>query len=464
MIVVVGGGITGLALGHRLQSAGVDFVILEASTRVGGVIRSAEVSGRVLDWGPQRTRLAPPMAALIDELDLGDELVTAPKGLDLFVYRAGKLRVVPFDVGAFLKSDIVSAGAKLRMLAEPLRAGPDPRERVSTFFRRKLGDEIYENIVAPLYGGLYASDPDDMEVGLSLAHVLRELGIGRSLLLPLLGRGGRVTPPPACSFRDGMETLPRALADVLGDQVRLSTPVTALERRGAGWRVRIEGNGGTETLDARQVVLATSAPAAADLLRPIAAGASDVIGGLKYNPLGVVHLDARTDLKGLGFQVSFAERHRALRGVTFNDSLFARENVYTAYLGGALRPDVARLSPSALAEVAVREFRDTTGYDAEPLSAEHEWVPAWDVSWRGLSDVAVPDGLIVTGNWWSRPGLPGRLGEAARVAARLTSAAGKDRAGKGSATMSGPYGMDGRGARPNVRSRPQEAASAAEEG
>lgn len=464
MIVVVGGGITGLALGHRLQRAGVDFVILEASSRVGGVIRSAEVSGRVLDWGPQRTRLAPPMVALIEDLDLGDELVTAPTGLDLFVYRAGKLRVVPFDVGAFLKSDIVSAGAKLRMVGEPLRAAPDPRERVSTFFRRKLGDEIYESIVAPLYGGLYASDPDDMEVGLSLAHVLRELGIGRSLLLPLLRRGGRVTPPPACSFREGMETLPRALGDALGDRVRLSTPVTALERRGAGWRVHTAGEGGAETVDARHVVLATPAPAAADLLRPVAAGASEVIEGLRYNPLGVVHLDAETDLKGLGFQVSFTERDRALRGVTFNDSLFARENVYTAYLGGALRPDVARLSPSALAEVAVREFRDTTGYVAEPLAAEHEWVPAWDVSWRGLSEITLPDGLIVTGNWWSRPGLPGRLGEAARVAARLTSTAGKDRAGKGGPPGPDPFGTDGPGARSTIPSRPREAASAAEEG
>jgi protoporphyrinogen/coproporphyrinogen III oxidase len=421
VIVVVGGGITGLALGHRLEQAGEDFILLEASSRVGGVIRSAEVSGRVLDWGPQRTRLVPPMAALIEELDLADELLTAPKGLDLFVYRAGKLCVVPFGVGAFLKSDIVSAGAKLRMLAEPFQAGPDPDERVSTFFRRKLGDEVYENIVAPLYGGLYASDPDHMEVGLSLAHVLRELGIGRSLLLPLLKRGGRVTPPPACSFRCGMETLPRALAAALGDRVRSSTSVTALERRGAGWRIRMDGEAGVETLDARRVVLATSAPAAADLLRPVAAGASEVIGGLRYNPLGVVHLDAETGLRGLGFQVSFTERQRALRGVTFNDSLFARKNVYTAYLGGALRPDVARLSRSALAEVAVREFRDTTGYRAEPLAAEHEWVPAWDVSWRGLSEITLPDGLVVAGSWWSRPGLPGRLAEAARIAAELTS-------------------------------------------
>lgn len=459
MIVVVGGGITGLALGHRLEKAGEDFVILERSPRVGGVIRSAEVSGRVLDWGPQRTRLVPPIAALIEELDLGDELLIAPEGLDLFVYRAGKLRVVPFDVGAFLRSDIVSAGAKLRMLAEPFEAGPDPRERVSTFFRRKLGDEIYENIVAPLYGGLYASDPDDMEVGLSLAHVLRELGIGRSLLPPLLRRGGRVAPPPACSFRDGMETLPRALAGALGDRVRLSTSVTALERHGAGWRVHTEGETGTETLDARRVVLATSASAAAGLLRPVAAGAAEVIGGLRYNPLGVVHLDAETDLRGLGFQVSFAERDRALRGVTFNDSLFARENVYTAYLGGALRPDIERLSTSALAEVAVREFRDTTGYRAEPLAAEHEWVPAWDLSWRGLSGITLPDGVTVAGSWWSRPGLPGRLGEAARVAAELTRTTGR-----GGTNAPNQSGMGGPGARPAIRSRLREAAPATEEG
>ncbi|MEX2467244.1 MAG: FAD-dependent oxidoreductase [Gemmatimonadota bacterium] len=419
MIVVVGGGITGLALGRALRSRDADFVVLEADMRPGGVIRSACVEGRVLDWGPQRTRLTERVRRLADSLGLSDEVLTAPQGLDLFVYRDGELRVVPFTLGEFVTSDAVGLRGKLRMLLEPLTAGPDPDERVSTFFSRKVGREVYETLVAPLYGGLYASDPADMEVGLSLIHTLREFGIGRSLIFPLLRRGGRIAPPPACSFRHGMQALPEALARDLGERVRLSTRVRSVERAGSGWRVEAEDASGPVTFDASAVVLATPAAVTSELLGPLAPEAARVIGGLRYNPLGVVHLHAETDLRGLGFQVSFTERARMLRGVTFNDSLFERRNLYTVYLGGALRPDVAELSAEGLAEVAVDEFRATTGFEGRPLATEHEWVPAWDISWRGLAEVSLPEGLRVAGNWWSRPGLPGRLAEAERIASAL---------------------------------------------
>src|SRR5690606_20895514 len=116
VIAVVGGGITGLATGRALARRGAEAVVLEASSRVGGVSRSAEVEGRVLDWGPQRTRLTGPLASLVAELGLADEVLTAPAGLPLFVYRDGKLRVVPFDARAFLASDLVSLAGKARML------------------------------------------------------------------------------------------------------------------------------------------------------------------------------------------------------------------------------------------------------------------------------------------------------------------------------------------------------------
>jgi oxygen-dependent protoporphyrinogen oxidase len=419
MIVVVGAGITGLAVGHALERAGADVLVLEATDRPGGVIRSAEVDGRILDWGPQRTRLTPGIARLVQGLDLGREVVTAPPGLDLFVYRDGRLRVVPFSPRAFVSSDVVGPAAKLRLLLEPLTAGAHPEERVSAYFTRKLGREVYETLVAPLYGGLYASDPADMEVGLSLIHVLREFGVGRSLLLPLLRRGGRITPPPAVSFAYGMQAFPDALAAALGDRLRLETPVHGIEAKGAGWSVRGSDRGSDFEILASSVVLAIPAPRAASLIEPIAPRAAGVVGGLRYNPLGVVHLDAETDLRGLGFQVSFTERYRALRGVTFNDSLFSRRNLYTAYLGGALRPDVARLPDDLLAALAVREFRETTGFESRPLAVERETVPAWDVSWRGLADLSVPDGLVLAGNWHARPGIPGRLAEAARIVSRM---------------------------------------------
>jgi oxygen-dependent protoporphyrinogen oxidase len=111
----------------------------------------------------------------------------------------------------------------------------------------------------------------------------------------------------------------------------------------------------------------------------------------------------------------------ALRGVTYNASLFGQHDLYTAYLGGSRFPEVVRLPDEALAVRAVAEFRRCTGYDARVLSVARERMPAWDVSWRALHGLRAPEGLHFAANWWSRPGLPGRLTEAARLAAALTA-------------------------------------------
>jgi oxygen-dependent protoporphyrinogen oxidase len=421
VIVIIGGGISGLALGRELAARGADFTLLEASARVGGVIRSARVDGHLLDWGPQRARLTRAMSELIAAVGIADQVVTARPGLDLFVYRRGRLRRVPFSVGAFLASDIVGPAAKARAALEPLTVGADPSESVATYFTRKFGRELYETLIGPLYGGLYGSDPADMVVGLSLMHVLREFGVGRSLVLKLLSGGGRIVTPPACSFRDGMETLPSALAASLGSRVRRAAPVQALKRSGAGWDVVTS----SETINASAVVLAVPAAAAARLLEPLAPEPARRIASLRYNPLGVVHLRAETALEGMGFQVSFAEP-LALRGVTYNDSLFGRTGVYTAYLGGGVRPDVVRLDDAALARLAVEEFGRCTGYDAAPLAVEREAMPAWDRSWSALEGLELPAGIHLTTNWESRPGLPGRLARGRALAAELAPTARAD--------------------------------------
>ena len=414
MIAIVGAGVTGLALAHELARRGVEHVVLEAAERPGGVIRSGRVDGHLLDWGPQRTRLVGPVRALVAELGLEDEVVTAPAGLPLFVYHAGRLRRVPFSAAGFLRTDLLGPLEKARVLAEPLTAGPRPGERVAAYFTRKVGRAAYERLLGPLYGGLYASDPADMEMELSLAHVLREFGIGRSLLLPLLRRGGSIDPPPAASFRAGMQALPDALYHAHRANVRLGAPVREMVRTADGYRLSLDGG----DVDARQVVVTASPPAAARLLGSMAPDAAGRIGSLTRNPLAVVHLHAETELRGLGYQVSLAEP-LATRGVTFNDSLFGRTGVYTAYLGGAKRPEVVEWSDERIEETAVREFREVTGYDSRAIAVARERMPAWDVSWRALRGLTLPPGLHLAANWESRPGIPGRLAQAKGLAERL---------------------------------------------
>lgn len=132
----------------------------------------------------------------------------------------------------------------------------------------------------------------------------------------------------------------------------------------------------------------------------------------------MVHLHAETELRGLGYQVSLAEP-LVTRGVTWNDSLFGRKGVYTVYLGGAKNPWVADETEDRVSRLAIDEFRTATGYDARVLSVEQERMPAWDRTWAAIQSLELPQNLHLHANWQARPGIPGRLIMARRLAERL---------------------------------------------
>ena len=420
MIVVVGAGMTGLATALELRDRSIEVVVVEASGRAGGVVWSHRQDGRVLDFGPQRLRLTPDMIARVRGLDLEDRLVLAPPNLPLLVYARGALRPVPMSLAALARSDVVGWRAKLRLALEPLTASPRAGESVGAFLSRKLGRGLYATVAGPLFGGLYGSDPDDMPVEASLIPVLRTLGVRRSLLAPLLRRGGGVRPPPAASFREGMQELPSAMAARLGDGLRLSAPARCIHRRGQRWIVDLDA----ESLEAEAVVVTTPAHAAAELVAEAAPEAAAELAALRYNPLAVVHLESAAPLLGIGFQIAFGEQPMLLRGVTFNACLFGREGVYTAFLGGSARPEVAGMTDGALGAAAASEFERCTGYAARVLSVAHQRMPAWDRSWDSIAAPRLPPGLHLAGNWRSRPGLAGRFAEARAVATRLAAVAG----------------------------------------
>jgi protoporphyrinogen/coproporphyrinogen III oxidase len=418
MIAIVGGGISGLAIGRALHRAGVPFTILESSGRTGGVIRSGRLDGEILEWGPQRGRLTPGLRALVQELGIGSELIVAPAGLPLLVYARGRLRTVPFSLAQALGGNLFPLGTRLRLLAEPLSRPALPDETAGAYFRRRFGRRAYEDLLGPLFGGLYASDPDEMLVRHALAPVLRQLGAERSGLLALarhaLRRSADATP--ACSFTEGMETLPRAMHRSIAQAVRLGVEVKSIVRNGTeGFALETDSG----TVNASHVVLTVAAPVASRLLRGISPDAARRIGSLTYNRFAVVHLRSGAELHGMGFQVSFAES-LATRGVTFNSSLFGRRGIYTAFLGGARDPGLIAQGDSVIGELAASEFGALTGYAAEPISVDHVSIPAWDRSWTNLDGLVTPPGIELCANWVSRAGIPGRLASAAEVAERLS--------------------------------------------
>ena len=418
MIGIVGGGITGLALGTFLEERGAPFRIWEAADRAGGVIRTSIQEGRVLEHGPQRTRSTPAVDALVSRAGMGEEVVRVPRALPLFVYRDGQLRRVPFSVGELLTTDLLSLRGKLRLGLEPLTRRPVPEETVARLFTRKFGAEAYRALLGPLFGGLYGSDPGEMYVGHALDETLHRLGARRSVLGPFLrGALGRSRTPVAFSFRRGLQSWTDALAQRLGDRLVTGTPVTEIRRTPAGWMVR------TPAGEERATSLVLTAPGgrAAELLAAEAPESAQRLRRLTYNRLALVHLLADGPDGGLGYQVAYGEALRT-RGVTWNAPALGRNGVYTAFLGGARDPEALELTDPEVGEIAGREFREVTGFQARVLNVSRTRVPAWDQSWAALEGLSLPEGIILCTNYESRIGIPGRVEQARSLAEALARA------------------------------------------
>ncbi|MFW5948632.1 MAG: protoporphyrinogen oxidase [Halolamina sp.] len=430
-VAIVGAGFTGLSTLHALTERGVDAVVYESSDEVGGVVRSREVEGKLLEIGPQRLRLTDAIRAMVTDLDIADELLTADDDLPLYVYADGELREVPRSLSALRRTDLLSTRGKLRLLAEPLTGPIDPAESAQAAFVRKFGSEAYTNLIAPLFGGTYGSDPAKMPAEYALAPLMGLEAKRGSLLRAALDRlvfADDETPPPA-SFESGLQRLPEALAAAHADRIHRETPVTGIERADSGadssdteWLVHTEAD--TRRVD--HVVLTTPADTTADIVEGADAESAAALREFNYNPLVLVHLDSPATADGFGYQVRRTEPLRTL-GVTWNASLFDRDGVYTVFMGGMHDPGAVERDEDTLGETAVEEFRHVMGADADVLHVERipQAFPAWDRSWDASQRVDLPDGLTLATNYTGRMGLPSRVREARRLAGELSRMANR---------------------------------------
>ncbi|WP_199897002.1 protoporphyrinogen oxidase [Halarchaeum acidiphilum] len=414
-VAVVGAGITGLALTHALAERGVPSVALEATDEAGGVIDSKPLDdGLVAERGPNRIRLTEGVERLVDAAGLRDDLLVADDDLPLYVYAGGRLREVPFDLSTLVRTDLLPWHAKLRLLAEPIADDVRSDESVGHAVRRLVGETTYRNLVEPIFGGTYGSDPDRMPVEHALPALRRLRAEHGSLLPPLFRRlrGAGETPPPV-SLPGGLQRLPTALADRYDDRVRLGTPATGIERDGD--RYVVSTPDGRVTAD--DVVLTVPAPAAADLLDGVAPTSAAALGELTYNPLAIVTMYSDARREGFGYQVRRTESLRTL-GVSWHHSLFGRTGQYTAFLGGMADGRIVEMDPEDVGEIAAEEFEVVMDAAAHvrDVAQMTDALPAYDESWAALDRVSLPDGLTLATNYTARVGVPGRVREAERVA------------------------------------------------
>ena len=316
--LIIGGGITGLSAAHQLHRQGEDFVLLEASHRVGGKVAGGPIEGSALGFDVDRAAdgfLArePEMADLCRELGLADDLVS-PTSSGAFVWVEGALRPIPPSVlGVPLDPDDLSAGGivsadgitELRSRGFADHPGLVGDSTVGEVVRARAGNEVFERLVDPLLGGINAGNADDLSIA-SGARALADAARSGGPFLEAL-RSQRASAAPGPVFNGvigGTQRVIDALHDELSDYIYIHAPAVSLERHGRTWRVTTT----SWRVDGDRVILTTPSFVSAALLEPHCAQAASLLSGLVYSDVVVVTFVVPTEqvghsLEGAGFLV-----------------------------------------------------------------------------------------------------------------------------------------------------------------
>lgn len=453
-IVVVGAGVSGLTAAHALARRGHDVMLIDRRKAPGGRIRTERRDGFLVEHGPNSlVAPAPAAESLIDVLGLGPvRIERGPCVRSRYLVREGRAQALPLDALGFFRSRFFSLRARLRLGAEPFICPACEDETVADFVRRRFGRELLDYVFDPLVGGLYAGDPEALSANALFPQLKRMEREHGSILRGMLaahraGRGYRPGGRSLFSFRDGMATLPRRLAQSLQGRLWLDTRVETIEpsARG-GFRVGVRRGNGRATLHAASVIVALPAYAAARALASLSADAAAALSGIAHPPLAVVALGYRAAdiahaLDGFGVLAPKCEL-RGVLGMLFSSTLFDGRApdghaLLTSYVGGARAPELARLPREDLEALARDEARDLLGATGAPVfSSVRYWPQA--LPQPGLGHARRIDalrrieqqwpGLAVTGNYVagvsSAACIAAALAAAGRIARYLSGGAG----------------------------------------
>ncbi len=419
-VVVVGGGITGLAAAFELSRAAdrPAVTLVEASDRFGGKILTTPFAGQPVDAGADSVLARVPWALdLLREIGLADELVAPATGHAFVWWRgalhpipAGLVLGVPTGLGPLARGHLLSWRGKARAAIEPLLPRTDGDDDLGLTVRRRFGAEVYDRLVGPLVGSINAADPAHISLAATAPQLAEAAARRRSLLLGLRSPSSAPGGPVFLTHPEGLGHVVHRLSVQLRDagvDLRVGTAAGPIERTGPTG-LAVAG------LEADAVVVTTPAPAAATVLGTLAPDAAAGLRRVRYASVALVTLalplgSVGRRLDGSGYLVPVAEQ-RHVTACSWGSAkwphwaLGGDRIVLRASLGRDGDEHALDLDDDALVGAALDDLRGHVGVRAEPLEVR---VTRWPRSFPQYEpghldrvaaiEAALPAGVVVAG-------------------------------------------------------------------
>lgn len=403
-VVFVGGGITGLSAAYYLQkevstnSLPVEITLIEASNRLGGVIQTIKKDGFIIERGPDSIVVSKKSGMkLIEEIGLKDKAVANTAGRS-YIHVRGKLHTmpegsymgIPTRIMPFAAAGIFSTLGKLRAAGDFIlpKGKPQKDQSLGLFFRRRLGDEVVENLIEPLLSGIYSGDIDDLSLMslfpnfYDMEQKYRSLVVGLKRTIPKRKTGKKQPSRKGMfiSLTSGLETLTEELEKRLDKcKIMKEAPVVKIERTDAGYELKL-ANG--EIVKADAVVVTADHLHARQMLSSYSF--MDVFKQMPANSVANVSMvfpksAIKEDIDGTGFIVSRNSDFR-ITACTWSHKKWPFSTpegkvLLRAYVGKPDDQEVVNLSDEEIVAIALKDLNKTMNITEQPeFSIVSRWI------------------------------------------------------------------------------------------
>ena len=447
-VLIIGGGVTGLATAYFLSRYAIPCTIIEKTHRTGGLIKTDVIEGCHLEAGPDSyIATKPAVTDLAGELPgLKEQIIGSNDAARrIFVVRNGELQpmpqgmimMVPGEWEPLQQSQLISEDAK-RAIHQETKRKPLERQKdvsVGQFVEEHFGAEVLEYLTEPLLCGVYGGDSEN----LSAASVLpRFLGYERKYGSLVKGVQQELRDRPKgslfLSFRYGMQTLTNSLASALAGRVNIVRgEATGVARQGDVWQVHVGG----ETLSAHNVALCCPAHVNARLLETNAAPVAEELAAIPYSSAVLVMqvYDRATlghPLDGFGFLVPRGER-KTIAAATWVDTKWPMRTppnlaAIRTFIVGRQAMELANVSEADILSLVRSDLRTFMGITTPPLfHTFNRWpnsMPQYVVGHSQrvkniFEHLENYPGLFLAGNAYDGVGIPDCVRQADQIAQQI---------------------------------------------
>lgn len=373
-IVIIGGGLSGLALGAYIKDGGFNCIVIEKSDQVGGVLKTIQKDGYLLELGANTASSNLEFEELIRLLNIEDQVIRAEASASKrYILKKNKLKSISPKPKDILLSSLLSTGGKLRAYKEQsIKATQDfQEETVGQFFERRFGKEVVETIIDPMIGGIYSGDPYQLSIKSVFPQLLDYEQEHGSIIKALKKKKGELPKREIIGFKHGMQTLIKALEDYIEQEnIILETEVTNVtplpDNR---FQLSLIQNNLDLQIEADVVVFATPSYVTAKFIHPISPELAGLMN-LPHPKVGVLHLGYdqsafKKPFQGFGFLNPSKEKKHFLGAISNSSFLPNRapngKQLFTLFLGGTKQEHLLSTNTKDTFEKAIQEFEEIMG-------------------------------------------------------------------------------------------------------